>query len=696
MANVIKHKRGSGSDPVASDLVVGEVAIRTDVGKLFTKMDNGSVAEIAGGGSDIAINTLSASSGTGGGSATFNGSAFRFTLSAPPSVSAQQLLVSINGVIQKPVPGTGQPSEGFSVDGTDIILGDAPEAGSDFFIITFKSLGVSEPADNSVTSAKIADGAIVNADINASAAIAGSKISPAFTSDISITNTSPTISFVDSNHNPDFMIRNADGGLIFNDTTNQANRLVINTDGHIDVTGNLDVGSGLDVTGAITATGNVEIGSSVTNQFSHKLCIEDTGGSIFYAQHSTSGIQLKLNLDNTNNVALFGTVSSDDLQFVTANNNALRIDSSGRLLVGSTSTQTIGGNSHPLVQLNVNSNQQVLTLARFEDNSGGPTLVLGKSRASSAGNYTSVQDGDSLGSIQFSGADGTDLISVGASIEAKVNGTPGSNDMPGILTFSTTADGASSPTSAMTIDSSGDVLIGTNSSVNVASSSPALLQVEHASGNISAAFYSTANAAGPAGVLALGHARGGSTGALVDDDVVGEIRFAGGDGSDINTQAALIQAKIDGSPSSNNMPTDLIFFTNSGGQSVGQRMIIHKNGDIGAPTGDNVHDASDERLKENIIELSDCLNKINQLKPISYNYKTGWNKYTEGKTKYGFGAQTTQKVDELLIESFSDEDVDLNGVKISNILRVNEKFIIPMLVKAIQELSAKVEALEAN
>ena len=177
MANVIKHKRGSGSDPVASDLVVGEVAIRTDVGKLFTKMDNGTVAEIAGGGSDIAINTLSSSSGTGGGSATFNGSAYRFTLSSPPSVSAQQLLVSINGVIQKPVAGTGQPSEGFSVDGTDIILGDAPATGSDFFILTFKSLGVSEPADNSVTSAKIVDGAIVNADINASAAIDVSKLS---------------------------------------------------------------------------------------------------------------------------------------------------------------------------------------------------------------------------------------------------------------------------------------------------------------------------------------------------------------------------------------------------------------------------------------------------------------------------------------------------------------------------------------
>ena len=55
MANVIKHKRGSGSDPVASDLVLGELAIRTDTGKLFTKMDSGAIAEIAGGGSDIAI-----------------------------------------------------------------------------------------------------------------------------------------------------------------------------------------------------------------------------------------------------------------------------------------------------------------------------------------------------------------------------------------------------------------------------------------------------------------------------------------------------------------------------------------------------------------------------------------------------------------------------------------------------------------
>jgi len=50
MANTIRLKRGSGSDPSANDLVVGEIAIRTDSGKLFTKKDNGSVAEISGSG----------------------------------------------------------------------------------------------------------------------------------------------------------------------------------------------------------------------------------------------------------------------------------------------------------------------------------------------------------------------------------------------------------------------------------------------------------------------------------------------------------------------------------------------------------------------------------------------------------------------------------------------------------------------
>ena len=300
MANVIKHKRGSGSDPGASDLILGELAIRTDTGKLFTKMDSGAIAEIAGGGSDIAINTLSSSSGTGGGSATFNGSAYRFTLSQPPNVSAAQLLVSINGVIQKPVAGTGQPSEGFSVDGTDIILGDAPATGSDFFILTFKSLGVSEPADNSVTSAKIVDGAIVNADINASAAIAGSKISPTFTSDLIISNALPKIFLTDTGHNPDYSLKNQNGAFVIHDTTNGVDRLKVNTDGHIDIAGNLDVGAGIDVTGTITGTGDLTIDTNT------------------------------LHVDSTNNRVGIGTTSPATLLVLNhATNPAIRFQDSG-------------------------------------------------------------------------------------------------------------------------------------------------------------------------------------------------------------------------------------------------------------------------------------------------------------------------------------------------------------------------------
>ena len=143
----------------------------------FLKTDsNGNLSwAAAGGNQNISINTLSSSSGSGGGSATFNGSATRFTLSNP-GTNAQAHLVSINGVIQKPNSGTS-PSEGFAIDGNDIIFASAPASGADFFILTIGlAISINTPADDTVTSAKIVDGTIVNADINASAAIAGSKL----------------------------------------------------------------------------------------------------------------------------------------------------------------------------------------------------------------------------------------------------------------------------------------------------------------------------------------------------------------------------------------------------------------------------------------------------------------------------------------------------------------------------------------
>jgi len=123
------------------------------------------------------INTISSSSGTGGGSATFNGSAYRFTLSNPATGGASQLLVSVNGVLQKPNGGSSQPSEGFAISGNDIIFSAAPASGSDYFIVTQgSSVSIGTPSANSVNSSHIIDGSIVDGDISSSAAISEGKL----------------------------------------------------------------------------------------------------------------------------------------------------------------------------------------------------------------------------------------------------------------------------------------------------------------------------------------------------------------------------------------------------------------------------------------------------------------------------------------------------------------------------------------
>ena len=124
------------------------------------------------------------------------------------------------------------------------------------------------------------------------------------------------------------------------------------------------------------------------------------------------------------------------------------------------------------------------------------------------------------------------------------------------------------------------------------------------------------------------------------------------------------------------------------------RLTIQDNGNIGAPSGTNIFNASDSRVKKNVENIDKGLSTINSLRPISFNWIDGFCD-TEKNTLYGFIAQEVQTVDNNLIQDFSQE-ITVEDTKIENVLTVNEKFIIPILVKAIQELSAKVAALEAG
>ena len=126
----------------------------------FEGYDGSSWGEIGGstGGTGSAdLLDIASSSGTGGGSATFNGSAYRFKLvtkgtsTAVTPVNAEILRVSINGVMQQPNDGTGQGNmtDGYVVSGTDIIFDSAPPSGSTYFIV---NMGTQIAVGNASTS----------------------------------------------------------------------------------------------------------------------------------------------------------------------------------------------------------------------------------------------------------------------------------------------------------------------------------------------------------------------------------------------------------------------------------------------------------------------------------------------------------------------------------------------------------------
>jgi hypothetical protein len=97
-----------------------------------------------------------------------------------------------------------------------------------------------------------------------------------------------------------------------------------------------------------------------------------------------------------------------------------------------------------------------ISVTRSSNDADGPSIWIAKNRGG-LGTNTTVVNGDELGAINFTGNEGSNQRQ-GASIRAYVDGVVsggGAADMPGRLVFSTTADGASSPTERMRITSAG-------------------------------------------------------------------------------------------------------------------------------------------------------------------------------------------------------------------------------------------------
>ena len=159
-----------------------------------------------------------------------------------------------------------------------------------------------------------------------------------------------------------------------------------------------------------------------------------------------------------------GIRATNNLLFGIGAAERLRIDSSGRLLVGTSTARTnidyaLGttGSQLQIEQAHATTNFSIVQ--NFDSATiGAPaTFTLARSGATSLGSTTIVANNNRVGEINFSGSDGTDFT-VAACIRGEVDGTPGANDMPGRLVFSTTADGASAPTERMRITSSGNII----------------------------------------------------------------------------------------------------------------------------------------------------------------------------------------------------------------------------------------------
>jgi hypothetical protein len=251
--------------------------------------------------------------------------------------------------------------------------------------------------------------------------------------------------------------------------------------------------------------------------------------------------------DNTNAALRITQLGTGNALLVEDNTNPdvspLVVNNIGQLIVGH--TEAIGAGQNTNIQSQGTGGVAGVSAFRWSNDATPPRLQVGKSRGAAVGTNAIVQSGDQLGGVYFYGDDGTDLVTQGASIIAEVDGTPGSNDMPGRLLFSTTADGGSLPTERMRIDSAGQTTFSYNAVISVSDATNAALRItQTGTGNALVVEDSANPDATPFVIDAGGRViQGYTTAILTADDYNGTNRTAWGiQGNVVNTASALFTA----------------------------------------------------------------------------------------------------------------------------------------------------------
>jgi hypothetical protein len=288
------------------------------------------------------------------------------------------------------------------------------------------------PSGITVASANIVDGTIVNADINASAAIVDTKLATISTAG-KVSNSATTAT--NANTASAIVARDASGNFAAGDIT--ISDKIIHAG---------DTNTAIRFPAADTV--------SVETDGTERLRIKSDGESYFQANNTTSAVTI--NQTGTGNALVVeDNTNPDATPFV--------IDQNGRSVQGHTVALSLNGTGGtPTCQLNA-ATSTLFSAACYSAVNWGDTVTSGgfflaKARADAVGTYTIVPNNQKLGELRFAGADGVEFQNA-ATITVEVDGAPSVGIVPGRIVFET-ANSSGTLTECARITSTGAVLVG--------------------------------------------------------------------------------------------------------------------------------------------------------------------------------------------------------------------------------------------
>lgn len=340
---------------------------------------------------------------------------------------------------------------------------------------------------------------------------------------------------------------------------------------------------------------------------------------------------------------------------VSGGTERLRIDSAGRTLINTSSsiaTEPDAQGYTPALQVvhaPSSAGTNGVSINRFQaGNAFAPPLIFQKSKNDTIGSHTIVANNDELGDISFAGSDGA-AFRTAARINVDVDGTPGTSDMPGRIQFSTTADGAATPTERLRIDSSGRMLIGATAAVAGADAN---------------------------GLLQVSQDVGSNTCIIVAENTAS------------SGNLSCFRARL-----RNSAPNGIFSAFLQCDDSGASKAVIRSNGGLANFSANNVN-LSDRNAKKDITTAVGTWNSIKNWEIVNFRYKE---QPDDANLNLGVIAQQIEEISPEMVTIFQQaKEATETEPALEQRLGVKEQQMQWAVIKALQEAMARIETLETQ